>query len=289
MKNLKELSLRINNIRSIQKTTKIMHMVSAVKLLQSQKRLLNSRLYISELYGIIFSLISTIDQGALVKILNTGEDDLCLVFIIVSDRGLCGNFNSSIMKFSKRHVNRLATDGKKVDIVFYGKKAFDMERDEFLSKRILKIENSNGVMLERIESLIDDINIDKYSRIEIVYNKFCNTFIRKPTLELVKPWNKDSSLICSSLVNLVINSYEYEPQNIKFILRFLINNYVIASIYSALHESITSENGARMIVMELANKNSGEILDKLTLLYNCSRQARITTDLIEIVSAAESL
>ncbi|MFP3033749.1 MAG: F0F1 ATP synthase subunit gamma, partial [Wolbachia sp.] len=121
MKSLKELSLRIKNIRSVQKTTKIMQMVSAAKLLQSQKKLLNSKLYVSKLHNIIFSLMLSVDQELLAKILNVSNDGSYLVFIIASDRGLCGNFNSSIVKFSQERVNKSIANGKKVDIVFLGK------------------------------------------------------------------------------------------------------------------------------------------------------------------------
>ncbi|MDG7053197.1 MAG: F0F1 ATP synthase subunit gamma [Wolbachia endosymbiont of Alcedoecus sp.] len=290
MKSLKELSLRIKNIRSVQKTTKIMQMVSAAKLLQSQKKLSSSKLYISKLHSIVSSLVLAVDQELLAKVLNTSDDDPNLVFIIASDRGLCGNFNSSIVKFSQEHVNKLITNGRRVDIVFWGKKAFDIGKNRFDSKNILKIENSKGITLRYIESLIDSMGLNKYNKIEVFYNKFYNTFTQKPTLETIKPWSKDSSLIDNSLADPTADySYEYEPQNTEFILRSLIQSYVTAALYSALLESAASENSARMVAMESANRNTKEMLDKLALLYNRSRQAAITTDLIEVIGGAGSL
>ncbi|MEY2393489.1 ATP synthase F1 subunit gamma [Wolbachia endosymbiont of Tettigetta isshikii] len=290
MKSLKELSLRIKNIRSVQKTTKIMQMVSAAKLLQSQKKLSSSKLYISKLHSIVSSLVLAVDQELLAKVLNTSDDDPHLVFIIASDRGLCGNFNSSIVKFSQEHVNKLITNGRRVDIVFWGKKAFDIGQNRFDSKSILKIENSKGITLRHIESLIDSMDLNKYNKIEVFYNKFYNTFTQKPTLETIKPWSQDSSLIDNSLADSTADySYEYEPQNTEFILRSLIQSYVTAALYSALFESAASENSARMVAMESANRNTKEMLDKLALLYNRSRQAAITTDLIEVIGGAESL
>ncbi|MFP3035558.1 MAG: ATP synthase F1 subunit gamma [Wolbachia sp.] len=290
MKSLKQLSLRIKNIRSVQKTTKIMQMVSAAKLLQSQKKLSSSKLYISKLHSIVSSLVLAVDQELLAKVLNTSDDDPHLVFIIASDRGLCGNFNSSIVKFSQEHLNKLITNGRRVDIVFWGKKAFDIGKNRFDSKSILKIENSKGVTLRHIESLIDSMDLNKYNKIKVFYNKFYNTFTQKPTLETIKPWSQDSSLIDNSLADSTADySYEYEPQNTEFILRSLIQSYVTAALYSALLESAASENSARMVAMESANRNTKEILDKLELLYNRSRQAAITTDLIEVIGGAESL
>ncbi|WP_395462709.1 ATP synthase F1 subunit gamma [Wolbachia endosymbiont of Cantharis cryptica] len=290
MKSLKELSLRMKNIKSVQKTTKIMQMVSAAKLLQSQKKLSSSKLYISKLHSIISSLILSADQELLAEILNIGNDDSYLVFIIASDRGLCGNFNSSIVKSSQEHVTKLITNGKRVDVIFLGKKAFDIGKSRFDSKSILKIENSKEITLKRVEALIDGIGLSKYNKVKVFYNKFYNTFTQKPVLETIKPWSKDSFLIDNSLANPTIDySYEYEPQNTEFILRSLIQNYVAAALYSALLESAASENSARMVAMESANRNTKEMLNKLALLYNRSRQAAITTDLIEVIGGAESL
>ncbi|WP_025264286.1 ATP synthase F1 subunit gamma [Wolbachia endosymbiont of Onchocerca volvulus] len=290
MESLKELSLRIKNIRSVQKITKIMQMVSAVKLLQSQKKLSNSRLYISKLHNIVSSLLVSVDQEFLAKILNVDNDSTYLVFIIASDRGLCGNFNSSIVRFSQEYISKLIISGKKVNIVFFGRKAFDMGKNRFDSEVILKVENSKGITLKHIESLIDDIDLSKYNKVKVFYNKFYNTFTQKPTLETIKPWSKDSSLIINFLtISMVGYGYGYEPQNTEFILQSLIRDYITAALYSALLESVVSENSARMVAMESANRNTEEMLNKLALLYNRSRQAAITTDLIEVIGGAESL
>ncbi len=290
MESLKELSLRIKNIRSVQKITKIMQMVSAVKLLQSQKKLSNSRLYISKLHNIVSSLLVSVDQEFLAKILNVDNDSTYLVFIIASDRGLCGNFNSSIVRFSQEYISKLIISGKKVNIIFFGRKAFDMGKNRFVSEVILKVENSKGITLKHIESLIDDIDLSKYNKVKVFYNKFYNTFTQKPTLETIKPWSKDSSLIINFLTTSMVGyGYGYEPQNTEFILQSLIRDYITAALYSALLESVVSENSARMVAMESANRNTEEMLNKLALLYNRSRQAAITTDLIEVIGGAESL
>ncbi len=267
-----------------------MQMVSAVKLLQSQKKLSNSRLYISKLHNIVSSLLVSVDQEFLAKILNVDNDSTYLVFIIASDRGLCGNFNSSIVRFSQEYISKLIISGKKVNIVFFGRKAFDMGKNRFDSEVILKVENSKGITLKHIESLIDDIDLSKYNKVKVFYNKFYNTFTQKPTLETIKPWSKDSSLIINFLtISMVGYGYGYEPQNTEFILQSLIRDYITAALYSALLESVVSENSARMVAMESANRNTEEMLNKLALLYNRSRQAAITTDLIEVIGGAESL
>ncbi|MCV3769115.1 MAG: ATP synthase F1 subunit gamma, partial [Wolbachia pipientis] len=274
------------------KITKIMQMVSAAKLLQSQKKLSNSKLYISKLHSIIFSLLVLVDQEVLVKILNIDGSGPYLVFIIASDHGLCGNFNFSIVKYSQKYINTLITDGRKVDVILWGKKAFEVGQNKFIYKSILKVENSREITLKRVESLVDSIDLSKYNKVKVFYNKFYNTFTQRPVLETIKPWNKDSSLIDNSLITstMIDYSYEFEPQkNTEFVLRFLIRDYVVAALYSALLESVVSENSARMVAMESANRNTKEMLNKLALLYNRSRQAAITTDLIEVISGAESL
>lgn len=286
MKSLKELSLRIKNIKSVQKTTKIMQMVSAAKLLQSQKKLLNSKLYISRLYSMILPLC---DQELLEKIFNFKNDSSYLVFIISSDRGLCGNFNSSIIKFSLERITNLISNGKKVDIVFFGKKAFDIGKNKFSPENILKAENSKDITLKRVNSLADDIDFNKYHKVKVFYNKFYNTFLQKPTLETIKPWDSNSSLIDSALIDTTNYIYEYEPRDTEFLLKALIKDYTTAALYSALLDSAASENSARMVAMESANRNTKEMLNKLALLYNRSRQAAITTDLIEVIGGAESL
>ncbi|CAG5057214.1 unnamed protein product [Parnassius apollo] len=212
------------------------------------------------------------------------------VFIVASDRGLCGNFNSSIIKFSQERVNKSIASGKKVDIVFLGKKAFDIGKNRFDSKSILKIENSKGVTLKHVEALVNGVDLSKYDKVTVFYSKFYNTFTQKPMLETIKPWGENSSLIDNSLARPIIDySYEYEPQNIEFILKYLVQDYVVIALYSALLESATSENSARMVAMESANRNTKEMLNKLELLYNRSRQAAISTDLIEVIGGTESL
>lgn len=134
MKSLKELSLRIKNIKSVQKTTKIMQMVSAAKLLQSQKKLSNSKLHISKLHSIISSLALSADQELLARILNINNEDSFLVFIIASDRGLCGSFNSSVVKFSQEHINKLIANDKKVDIVFLVRKLLRQAKIDLILK-----------------------------------------------------------------------------------------------------------------------------------------------------------
>lgn len=286
MKSLKELSLRMKNIKSVQKTTKIMQMVSAAKLLQSQKKLVNSKLHISRLHSIILSVAN---QELLEKIYNVEDESSYLVFVISSDRGLCGSFNSSIIKFSLEHIANLILTGKKVDIIFLGKKASDIGKNKFNHENILKIENSKGITLKRVSNLFDDIDLKKYNEVKVFYNKFHNTFSQKPTLEIIKPWNSNSSLIDNSVTYTTDCTYEYEPKDAEFLLKSLIKDYTVAALYSALLDSVASENSARMVAMESANRNTKEMLNKLALLYNRSRQAAITTDLIEVIGGAESL
>ncbi len=281
MKNLKELSIRIKNIQSIQKTTKIMQMISATKLSQNQKKLSNLRLYISKLHDIIYSLSQ--DK----RLSDVQDNGAYLLFIVASDRGLCGNFNFSLIKFSQKYVESFVLDGKEVDIIFIGKKAFDIGKNKLnFGINILKAEESKDVALERVNNLINDIDLNKYSKIKVFYNKFYNVFTYKPTLEVIKPWNDGPLPIDKPLTDC---PYEYEPNDHEFLLNYLIQDYMVIAIYSALLENATSENSARMVAMESANRNTKEMINQLSLSYNRSRQAAITTDLIEIISGAEFL
>ncbi len=260
----------------------MMQMVSASKSLQSQKKLSKSRLYVSKLQEIISYFLSISDEKLRKRFLGVGRDSF-LIFIIASDRGLCGSFNSSILKFSYEYIDKLISSGKKVGIVFFGRKAYDLGKFRYNVENILKGESSNGVTLNYIEHLMANIDLQMYDRVKVFYNKFYNTMVQEPTLELIRPLPYcNNNLLCN-------NKYEYEPANIKFILRSLMKNYISGSLYAALLENMASENSARMIAMESANKNTKEMLSELSLIYNRSRQSAVTTDLIEIIGGAEAL
>ncbi len=286
MQNLKELSHRIKNIKSIQKTTKVMQMISAAKLRRSGQQLINSRLYLSKIYSTLSRLMLELSENDCQTTFKTQKNSHLLI-LIASDRGLCGNFNSSIIKLTKSYIDRLPEDKKEVDIVIFGKKAYDMIKNQ--SKNIIRVFNCNKITFSHLQSLIDQVpNFYYYNTIEVFYNKFYNTFTQKSLRQILLPWGSDSSLIDNSVIQDQNSCYEYEVDK-EFLLDFLMKNYIISSLYSGLLESVTSEHSARMIAMESANRNTKEMLNKLILTYNRSRQAAITTDLIEVIGGAEAL
>ncbi|UWI83029.1 ATP synthase F1 subunit gamma [Wolbachia endosymbiont of Howardula sp.] len=291
MKSLKELSLRIKNIKSVQKSTKMMHMVSASKLLQSQKQLITSRLFLSHLHLTITLLMSRIKETSLEGLMiQETKSDCNLIFIIASDRGLCGNFNSSIIKYSIDAMNFSSEHDIKTEIVFIGKKAFDIGKNLFYNNSILQVENSQGITLKRIYAIVNSLTISRYNEIKIYYNKYYNIFKHHANTEIIKPWSTSSSLTHDVLLDTLSDArYIYEPNNIEYILQSIMQEYIPLALYSAILESITSEHSARMIAMESANKNTKDMLNRLALLYNRSRQAKITNDLIEVLGGTTTL
>lgn len=281
MPNLKELSHRIKNIKSIQKTTKVMQLISAAKLKRSQQQLLNSRLYLSKIHNTLLTLHLDLAEDEHKAI----QENSYLLIVISSDRGLCGNFNSSIIKLAKIRINQLYRSDKEIDIIVFGKKACDVIKSQF--KNVKKVFSCSKITFSHLEEIVSQIpNFYSYSKIEVLYNKFHNTFTQEPLSQVILPLSNDLSLISSSTNDSLC--YEYEG-NKEFLLNFLTKNYIINSLYSALLESITSEHSARMIAMESANRNTKEMLNRLVLTYNRFRQAAITTDLIEVIGGAEAL
>ncbi|XGA07976.1 MAG: ATP synthase F1 subunit gamma [Wolbachia endosymbiont of Xenopsylla cheopis] len=281
MSNLKELSHRIKNIKSIQKTTKVMQLISAAKLKRSQQQLVNSRLHLSQISKTLLTLHLDLieDKRKAVK------KSPCLLIIISSDRGLCGNFNSSIVKLAKARINELYKNEEEIDIVVFGKKAYDVIKNQF--KNIKKVFSCSKITFFHLEEIVSQISgFYSYNKIEILYNKFHNTFTQEPLSQIIFPLSNNLLFTDSNTDDS--SCYEYEG-NKEFLLNFLTKNYIMNSLYSALLESITSEHSARMIAMESANRNTKEMLNRLVLTYNRFRQAAITTDLIEVIGGVEAL
>ncbi|WP_339047171.1 ATP synthase F1 subunit gamma [Candidatus Mesenet endosymbiont of Phosphuga atrata] len=281
MSNLKELSHRIKNIKSIQKTTKVMQLISAAKLKRSQQQLFNSRLHLSQISKTLLTLHLDL-TGDEYKVTQKNS---YLLIIISSDRGLCGNFNSSIVKLAKARINELYKNEEEIDIVVFGKKAYDVIKNQI--KNIKKVFSCSKITFFHLEEIVSQIpGFYSYDKIEVLYNKFHNTFTQEPLSQIILPLSNNSLFIGSNTNDS--SCYEYEG-NKGFLLNFLTKNYIISSLYTALLESITSEHSARMIAMESANRNTKEMLNRLVLTYNRFRQAAITTDLIEVIGGVEAL
>ena len=283
MANLKALLLRIKSIKSIQKTTKVMQMISAAKLHRVQQRLDSAKRYLSELHNIIdCNTITDTENNDVSRPSNKG----CSVLLVImsSDRGLCGNFNNMIIKFAKSYVEKLELDGKDIKLIFFGKKAHDIMFNQY-SDKILNVFSNVKYVTDFLHFKIfmynSGINFDQFDSVVILFNKFYNTMLQKPTAQSLIPCNIEVPM-------LLRENYQYEPTYVD-VLSAISLGYMLNLIYIAFLENSASEHCARMIAMESANSNTKDMLDKLALEYNRSRQASITTDLIEIISGFESL
>ena len=297
MPSLKDIKTQINSVGSTKKITSAMKMVAASKLRRSQEKAEAARPYSSRLEEILMSLASSgVSGDGVIKLLKgTGNDDRYLVVPVTADRGLCGGFNSSINRNTFKYIESLESNGKSVKLLTIGKKS----RDFF--KRIMKdkiIESfadlgSTGVGYDLAFKISNEIqNLffkNEFDKCIIVFNKFKSVIsqevthqqlipleINKSKKDIVKNENKDNSI------------YTYEPDE-EAILKELLPKNVSIQIFKVLLESNAGEQGARMAAMDNATRNAGEMIDSLTLVYNRTRQAFITKELIEIISGAESV
>jgi F-type H+-transporting ATPase subunit gamma len=297
MPNLKDIKNQINSVGSTKKITSAMKMVAASKLRRSQEKAEAARPYSSRLEEMLSSLASsgTPGEGVIKLLTGTGKDERYLVVPVTADRGLCGGFNSSINRNTIKFIKSLEADGKSVQLITVGKKS----RDFF--NRIMKdkvIENfadlgstgaSYDIALEisnKLQHLYFDAQFDKCI---IVYNKFISVISQEVTHQQLIPLDMQKAEKLSEEKESKDSSiYTYEPDE-ETILKDLLPKNVSIQIFKILLESNAGEQGARMAAMDNATRNAGEMIDSLTLVYNRTRQAFITKELIEIISGAESV
>ena len=297
MPSLKDIKTQINSVGSTKKITSAMKMVAASKLRRSQEKAEAARPYSSRLEEMLSSLASSGVSGeGVVKLLSgTGKDERYLIVPVTADRGLCGGFNSSINRDTTKFVKSLEKEGKKVQIITVGKKSRDFFNRIMKDKVIHSFADLGAagagydIALEisnKLQHLYFDEQFDKCI---IVFNKFKSVISKEVThqqlihLEIKQKENSSNeSLIVDSSI------YTYEPDE-ETILKDLLPKNVSIQIFKVLLESNAGEQGARMAAMDNATRNAGEMIDSLTLVYNRTRQAFITKELIEIISGAESV
>jgi F-type H+-transporting ATPase subunit gamma len=290
MANLKEVRIRISSTISTQQITKAMKLVSATKLRKAQSAILQMRPYADKLNGVLKNLGDTVDNEKLSKYFKEQALDRVLLVVVTSDRGLCGGFNANVIKRVKNLLSdeyaALAAQNK-VDLLFIGKKAFDTFKKTNIHTNIdfistftrLKAETGFEIGDYILESFLSG----KYSRVEVVYNKFKNAATQIVTNDILLPVS-----IKAGGAKTVSNDYIFEPNKVE-ILEELIPRSIKTHLYRALLDSFASEHGARMISMDKATDNAGEILKQLKLIYNRGRQAAITNEISEIVGGAAAL
>lgn len=296
MANLKELKDRIASVTATQKITKAMQMVAASKLRRAQESALAARPYSQRMNQVLINVASVLvgNDGAPKLLAGTGKEDTHLLVVATSERGLCGGFNSSIVKIAREKAVNLMAEGKTVKILCVGKKGHDAMKRQFSQQIIELIEirvkrlgfnNAEEVgtkVLEMFES-------GEFDVCTLFFAEFKTIMEQIPTALQLIPAQIDAEEETENPTTSGPSAcYEYEPDESE-ILEVLLPRNVNIQIFRALLENAASEQGARMSAMDNATRNAGDMIDRLTLTYNRSRQAKITTELIEIISGAEAL
>ena len=291
MASLDDLKKRIASVKSTQKITKAMKMVAAAKLRRAQESAEKGRPYSEKMNNIILNLSSGIsDKENAPKLLSgSGNDKVHLCVVMTSDRGLCGGFNSNIIKKAKSYFAKLAEDGKELKIITVGSKGNDQLKRAYGDKIIANVsfkesKNANYFDAEKVgKMVIEKFEAEEFDVCTIFYNQFKNVITQIPQAQQIIPLNVENSEEDKSE-----DSYEFEPDEDEILSNLLPKN-ISTQIFKAMLENSASEQGSRMSAMDNATRNAGEMVDKLTIEYNRSRQAAITKELIEIISGAESL
>jgi F-type H+-transporting ATPase subunit gamma len=291
MASLDDLKKRITSVKSTQKITKAMKMVAAAKLKRAQDSAEKGRPYSQKMNNIILNLSNGIsDKSNAPKLLSgTGNEKVHLCVIMTSDRGLCGGFNANIIKKAKSYFSKLKQEGKELKIITVGSKGNEQLKRVYGNKIIDNIsfknsKNANYFDAEKVgKTIIDRFEKHEFDICTIFYNQFKNVITQIPQAQQIIPLNTEKNS-----EDKLEESYEFEPDEDE-ILRNLLPKNISTQIFKAMLENSASEQGARMSAMDNATRNAGEMVDKLTIEYNRSRQAAITKELIEIISGAESL
>ncbi|MFZ5835160.1 MAG: F0F1 ATP synthase subunit gamma [Pseudomonadota bacterium] len=294
MASLKELKNRIASVRSTQKITKAMQMVAAAKLRRAQDAAVASRPYAERMGRVINNLAAGVAgrDGVSPLLGGTGRDQVHLLLVATAERGLCGGFNSSIARLAREHIIRLQSEGKTVKILCVGRKGRDALRRLYGSLIVDTIEHNNvrnigfanaAAVGDRVLAMYEAGEFDVCT---LFFSRFRSVILQIPTATQLIPI--DLGAVAGGASDMGGASYEYEPDEAE-ILSDLLPRNVSVQIFSALLENAASEQGARMSAMDNATRNAGDMILKLNLTYNRTRQASITKELIEIISGAEAL
>jgi len=290
MASLDDLKKRIASVKSTQKITKAMKMVAAAKLRRAQESAEKGRPYSQKMNNVILNLSSGIsDKENAPKLLSgTGNDKVHLCVVMTSDRGLCGGFNSNIIKKAKSYFSKILEEDKDLKIITVGSKGNDQLKRVYGEKIIENIsfkesKNANYFDADKVgKIIIEKFQASEFDVCTIFYNQFKNVITQIPQAQQIIPLKNEEE------VNNSDESYEFEPDEDEILSNLLPKN-ISTQIFKAMLENSASEQGSRMSAMDNATRNAGEMVDKLTIEYNRSRQAAITKELIEIISGAESL
>ena len=296
MPSLKELRNRIRSVRSTQKITAAMKMVAASRLRRAQEQAEAARPYAERMGQVLASLAAGMagQPGAPPLLAGTGKDDVHLLVVATSDRGLAGGFNSSILREARRRVRDLDNAGKTVKILTIGRKGRDSLRRDYgrlihdslteIGRRRVSFDEARDIAA-RLLALYAEGEFDVCT---IVFNRFRSAMTQIVTTQQLIPVAPSAAETDAAIEALAGAVYEFEPSEEEILAELLPNNLAV-QIYTALLENAASEQGARMTAMDNATRNAGDMIDRLTMTYNRTRQAVITKELIEIISGAEAL
>jgi len=291
MPSLDDLKKRISSVKSTQKITKAMKMVAAAKLRRAQENAEKGRPFSEKMNNIILNLSNSIsDKETASKFLvGTGKNEVHLCVVITADRGLCGGFNTNICRKAKNYFENILKEGKKLKIFTVGSKGHDQLK-RLYGPYIIEKKNFKGFKKVTYKEahdigkkIIQLFNENQFDVCAIFYNKFKNVITQIPQAQQIIPIEN-----LKKEEKKEDNFYEFEPEE-KEILDDLLPRNISTQIFKAILENAASEQGSRMTAMDNATRNAGDLVDKLTITYNRSRQAAITKELIEIISGAESL
>ena len=291
MASLDDLKKRISSVKSTQKITKAMKMVAAAKLRRAQENAEKGRPYSEKMNNIILNLSSSISdiENAPKLLKGTGQDKTHLCVVMTSDRGLCGGFNSNIIKKAKLFFQKILSENKTLKIITVGSKGYDQLKRQYKDNIVERLSFKDSKNINYFDAnkvgmmVIEKFEKDEFDICTIFYNQFKNVITQIPQQQQIIPLKSETKK--DEIEN---ESYEFEPEEDEILSNLLPKN-ISTQIFKAMLENSASEQGSRMSAMDNATRNAGEMVDKLTIEYNRSGQAAITKELIEIISGAESL
>lgn len=293
MPSLKALKNRIASVKSTKKITKAKQMVAAAKLRRAEERARESRPYTERMEGVLANLAASAkdNPNAPALLRGTGADKTHLLIVATADKGLCGGFNSSIVRLARERIVKLQGEGKTVKIITVGRKGNDqlkrlygeliVWKTNFVEIRQIGFKEAQEIA-SKVLSMFDAGEFDVAT---LFYGRFKSVVSQVPTAQQIIPAVAPDGVETPDLKGAV---YDYEPEE-DAILKALLPRYAAVQVFRALLENVASEQAASMSAMDNATRNAGDMIDKLTLQYNRARQAQITKELIEIISGAEAL
>jgi F-type H+-transporting ATPase subunit gamma len=294
MPSLKDLKNRIVSVKSTRKITSAMKMVAASKLRRAQEHAESARPYAERMARMLMSLAGnlTISDDTPRLLAGTGKSDVVLLIVMTSDRGLCGGFNGFVVREARRQIRKLESEGKQVKLFCVGRKGRDLLRRDHAAKIVFSVDEIGRKKVgfadaDRISAkLMELFDQEQFDVCQLIYNRFKSVISQVVTVKQLIPVSIEKTEAANT--NEPHALYEFEPDE-ETILAKLLPRCLAIQVYGALLESAAGEQGARMTAMDNATRNAGDMINRLTLNYNRSRQAFITKELIEIISGAEAV